>query len=210
MAFRAVTFDETAKRRIKEASDFEKQIRHEAWLNLPVQIYGYTLRQITLRDILELEYTENKLVSDYKESLSDLVHFVVMLTDEKEKKNLTSFIKKVTTKLKSEKGFRHELLAYFNVTFNDLPSNPSSNQHTVNNVSESQVWLCSMLDTIFSEYGWTQEETLNKPACLIFQLYQRILLRHLGDKYSLKNSISQAVRADEMKKALKKEKEENA
>jgi hypothetical protein len=208
--FRAVGFDDSAQKRIKDASELEKRLRTEAWLNIPVDIFGYNLRQITIRDLLELEYADNNLLTAREADLSDYIQLVLTLSDKKSGKNLASFVKKLTINLRSNPSFKDELLAFFTITFNDLPSNPRDDSvETVNNVTDSNVWLASLIDAILSEYGWTIDHTLDQPASLVFQLYQRILKRNLGDKYSIKNSLSQQVRADEINKLHKQTKGNN-
>ena len=61
MAWVAAEFSEAAKLRIKEAAQFEKRIRLEAFIGLPTEIASFRLRPLTGNHILQLQYAENAL-----------------------------------------------------------------------------------------------------------------------------------------------------
>lgn len=202
--WQATSFDEDAEKRIDQAIEFEKTLRLESFLNLSVQVGKYSLRQITCRDLLELELGESSLIHQKVAHIDDLVFLLLRLSDEKKTKNVKRFVKRAYNDLNNDHDFYNELVGFFNLTFNDLPSSGSSTS-TSHKLKDSSIWLASTLDLLCHEYGWTLEYILDLPASTVFQFYQRILKRHLGDKYSISNKITQKARADEMKRVFEKE-----
>lgn len=205
--WRATSFSEDAQKRINEAIDFEKTLRLESFLDLNVQVGRYSLRQITCRDLLELELADSTLVTKKITHIDDLVFLLLRLSDKKETKNVKKFVRRAYKDLNNDHEFFEELVGFFNLTFNDLPSMGNS-ETTHIKIYDSSVWLSSTIDLLCHEYGWTVEYILDRPASIVFQMYQYILKRHLGNKYSISNKITQRARAEEMKKAREEQAQE--
>lgn len=191
--WQAVEFDDAAKERIKEAADFERSLRLEAFLNAPSEIKPFKLRPLTARDALELEYAENRFATGDFPMIDDFVHllWLVRVDEERDEK---AFAKFVTLNLNSEN--RNEIMCWYNAQFNDTPSVGGS--QAVDRF-DSSVWLCSLFDGLASEYGWTIDHMLEKPLSVLFQQLQRTLKRKLGNQYAIRNGITQAAKAKEMK-----------
>lgn len=190
MVSMAVSFEEAASKRLEEAASLEKRLRLESFLKIPCSVSCFSLRQPTLLDILKLEYAENKLTTGEEPELDDYLHLVIMLSGVDNIK----FIKNSAKIIKSSPFVRDELKCFYNACFNDMPSF-GSNQ-TVDNKFDSSVWLCSVVDTICESYGWSLDEVLNTELSTCLQLMQRIFKRQLGDKYAIRNGITQQVKAE--------------
>ncbi len=192
MAFRAVSFDDAAKKRITLAASFEKRQRLEAFLEIPTEIGPFKLFPLKVKDILVLEYAENKFLDEGDPNIDDVVHLLWTLRgdDTREIKKFTKWVcRKINPFLKNE------ISAFFSVQFNDMPGCDSSG---MKNEYESSVWLASLIDGISSEYGWTLDQTLDTPLATSLQLFQRIIKRN-NPKYAIRNGITQAAKAYEMK-----------
>ena len=93
--FKAVEFDDAAKKRIQEAVSFEKRLRLEAYLNVTSQIGPFRVRPLLMKHALEMEYVENRLNLGQTPETEDLVHFlwVVRSKDEtRTEKDFTKFV----------------------------------------------------------------------------------------------------------------------
>lgn len=186
----AVNFEQAASKRLKEAASLEKRLRLESFLKIPCSVSCFSLRQPTVLDILKLEYAENKLVAGGDPELDDYLHLVIMLSDDVGSK----FIKNAAKVIKMSPHVREEISCFFNICFNDMPSLGGSNDDSSN--IDSSVWLCSVIDSLGESYGWSLEDILNTELSTCLQLMQRILKRNLGDKYAIRNGITQQVKAD--------------
>jgi hypothetical protein len=192
MAWQAVTFDDAAKERIKAAADFERTMRLESLLLLPAQIKPFELMPLTSRNFLHLEYAQNRITTGGA-MLDDFVHLLWTVKPPSDNRSEKAFAKFAAKKLTSK--HRAEIEAWFHVQFNDMPR--SGEGGNVNEF-ESGIWLCSVIDTLASEYGWNMDMILDTPLSSSFQLFQRIAKRN-NSKYSLRNGITQAAKAKEMK-----------
>lgn len=203
MAWQAVNFSDAAIERIKQAATFEKRLRLEAFLGISAKIGGIELRPITCGDLLQLEYAENRLVNGEPAQLDDYAHLIWLLRPEKKRRwwqkrqSEKAYLKKHLPKVESSEFIQAELDAFFASTFNDMPQVGGTEQV---DKFPSSVWLCSLLDALCSEYGWEYEETLKLPASVAFQLMQRIAKRNLGNKYAIRNGITQRAKAAEMER----------
>lgn len=193
MGWHAVSFDEAAKKRIAEASSFEKKLRLEGVLGVDQELFGLNLRQVTVKDLLHLEFTENRLVTGEVPENDDLIAFFLMLSTDKPffKKR---YLKKIGRFIRDYECFRHELICYFSAAFNDMPSNGDDSAVLSN---ESSVSIVTLIDTLASNYGWTLDEILNTHLSTALQLLQRIMMRN-SEKYSMRNPITQRARANEL------------
>lgn len=198
MRFRAVSFDDAASKRIKDAATFEKRLRLESILNLEANVSCFNLRQITVEDFLKFEYVENKLVTGEDPGVDDYLHLVYTLHVGQDDKRFLSKAAKVIT-LSSE--VRAELSCFFNASFNDLPALGGSPDPELSKF-DSSIWLCSLIDSIASEYSWSLNNILKLPLSTAFQLLQRILKRNMGDKYAMRNGITQQAKAQIIKEMI--------
>jgi hypothetical protein len=191
MRWGAATFDDAAKARIVEASIFERRMRLESLLSIPSSIGPFTLYPLKVGDALALEYGENRLIKGEDPRIDDIVHLLwtVRGNDKRGIKKFSNWVAKNMTDY-----LRGEIIAFFNVQFNDMPS--ADGGHT--NEYDSSVWLASLIDSICSEYGWTLKELMETPIASSLQLFQRILKRN-NPSYAIRNGITQIAKAYEMR-----------
>ena len=195
MQLRAVSFNDAAKKRIREAAAFEKRLRMEAVVGVDQDIAGLKLRQISVRDLLHLEFTENRLTLGEEPWLEDLVAFTLMLSNDKPFFK-ARYAKKVGSLIRESDEVRRDLICYFNAAFNDMPSPTDSG---VSEKFDSAVSVMTLVDGIAFNYGWTLGEILDTPLSTSLQLLQRILQRS-SDGYSTRNAITQQAKARELNK----------
>jgi len=198
MQFKAVTFDDAARGRIAKAAAFEKRLRLEAVIGVEQDIGGLKLGQISVRDILHLEFSENRLVCGETPELDDLVALVFMISKDRYFFK-TRYVRKVAKLLRENEDIKSELICYFSAAFNDMPSIGSSNKAD-DNQFDSSVSTISLIDSLAHNYGWSIESILDLPLSTVLQLLQRITNRNLGDQYSLRNGITQKAKAEELKR----------
>lgn len=187
----ASNFEEAASKRLEEASNLEKKLRLESFLKIPCDVSCFSLRQPTVLDILKLEYCQNRLLTEDEPELDDYLHFVMLLSDRDDSK----FAKDAAKVIKMSPHVREEIACFFNICFNDMPSIGGS---SVKNKYDSSVWLCSVIDALAEAYGWSLNDILQTEISTCLQLMQRILKRNMGDKYAIRNGITQQVKADLM------------
>lgn len=200
MVFRAVSFNDDAKRRVEEASKFEKKLRLEAWLNIPQLVGPFELRHITPRDILNLEFSENRIALGEEPKLDDYVYLVWSLSN-KNRFFKTRQIRKIADEIRDSAFVKEEILSFYASSLNDLPS--SGKNDTVSPEYQSSVYICSLIDSLADSYGWSLVEILDTPLSVCLQLLQRALKRNLGDKYSIRNAITQRAKAYELNRLNK-------
>lgn len=197
MEWKAVSFDTAARKRIEEASIFEKRLRIEGLLNLKQQVGPFSLRQITPRDILHLEYAENRIAIGEDPKLDDYVHLVWSLSKKKRFFKVGQ-IRKITNIIKSSESIKREIVSFYIASFNDFPTVGSNTK--VDNTTKSSVYICSIIDSIASSYGWNLNDILDTSMSTLLQLMQRSLKRNLGDKYAIRNAITQNAKSEELKR----------
>ncbi len=192
-----VQFDDSSNERISRVADTERNLRLEALLGVEIEIAGIKLRQITGYDILEFEYAENKLLMGGKPDESDFCHFLWTLRHKSEKKNQKKIFKIVFQQMESV-SFLEKVYSLIDFTFHDLPASGKKEQKSYE--ANPKVWMMGIIDIIAHEYGWTYDEIMNTPFERILQLYQYILKRLIGDKYNIRNPLTQKASMAELAK----------
>lgn len=192
--WKAVTFDDAARERIKAAQRVEKTLRLEGYLDLTETIGPFSLRQITVRDAIWIDYTENEILSA-NPSDEDIIFFIHNQQKDKSK-SLQEITKIAATWLNKKPEAKMEIVLFARAAFNDIPA--AGEKGTP--IQPSQSWITSYLDGFMSEYGWTLKDCLELNCSVFFQLYQQMLKRHNGDKYAIRNPITQQARSMEIKR----------
>ena len=193
--FKAVEFDDAAKKRIQEAVSFEKRLRLEAYLNVTSQIGPFRVRPLLMKHALEMEYVENRLNLGQTPETEDLVHFLWVVRSKDETRTEKDFTKFVVKKMTAD--LFEDVCKYHSLQFLDLPSSKKSSSKIQN--FESSIWLTPLIDQLSNQYGWSIREVMNTPVSVALQLLQQIRMRH-DPKASSRNPITQAAKAQEMKK----------
>lgn len=190
----AVSFDNSANEKIAQAADFERTLRLESLLGAESTVFGVRLRQVTIADILQLQYVENKLLSqESPPDESDYCHFFWLLKAPSEKRSqkqlFNLILKHIFSEDKSGESVLYlEVNTFLNIAFNDLP--PTSKNLDKSYQANPNVWIAGIIDTIASQYGWSYDEIVNSPLARILHLHQYILKRLIGDKYSIRSPIT--------------------
>lgn len=193
MSFSAVSFDDAAKSRIKEAADFERRIRIESFLGVASSFGVFKVRPIQIRDVLELDYVDNRLTNGGYPELDDYVHFLWMLKTDSEKRSEKKFAKWAALNL--NESIKEEIKLFISSQFNDIPASTTATA----NEFDSSTPLVSLIDALCSEYGWELDAVMHTPLEAALQLFQQIIHRN-DSKTPIRNRITQQARAEEMKK----------
>jgi hypothetical protein len=196
MHLKAVSLDDAARERIADAAAFEKRLRLEAVVGVDQDIAGLSLRQITVKDLVNLEFTENRLTQGEEPQLDDLVALVFMLSNDRPFFK-GRYARKVGKIIREHEVVRRELICYFNAAFNDMPAAPNSSSSKASDNVDSSVSVMTLVDSLASNYGWTLGEILDLSLSTALQLLQRIVNRN-SEKYSMRNAITQQAKAREL------------
>ena len=196
MAWVAAEFSEAAKLRIKEAAQFEKRIRLEAFIGLPTEIASFRLRPLTGNDILQLQYAENALYCGGRLGYDDFAQFILLLKTEDEQRSDKRLLNELA-KIWEDDFFQDDVITFMEHSFNDVPAMGGESTSDQMDFSSS-TFFPSIIDLLASEYGWSFDDIMNKPIAVILQMEQQILKRNLGNKYSIRNPITQAAKAAAM------------
>tara|TARA_S200002703_G_scaffold94366_1_gene81461 strand:+ start:333 stop:947 length:615 start_codon:yes stop_codon:yes gene_type:complete len=197
--FKAVEFDNTAQERIKEAANLERRLRLEALIGIESEIGGIKIRQMTGFDVLQLQYAENKIIIGGVPDETDFAHFFWLLRSKSEERNQVSLFKVILKKLKNS-DFIQSVYTYVDHCFIDLPKSSSNTLSSRSYNANPSVWLTGIIDSLASEYGWKYEDIMSSPLPRTLQLYQYLLKRQLGDKYKIRNPLTQKASAKELNK----------
>jgi hypothetical protein len=196
MQWGAATLDDAAKKRIEKAIAFEKRLRLEGLLGIPQKVGCFELRHITPKDILELEFAENRIATGKSPELDDYVHLVWTLTKQRRFFKVRQ-IRKIARALEGSELLRDEIMSFYYSAFNDMPGYTGTTK-SEDNSNQSSVYICTLIDSLASAYGWSLAQILHTPMSCCLQLLQRTIKRNLGDKYNLRNGITQQARANEL------------
>ena len=192
--WKAVEFDEAARERIKKAGKHEKSLRLSAYLGALTDIGPCSLRPLTPRHVVELEYAENHIAVGGECDSSDVAHYCWLLRPEGEKRDQVGLVKDVALAFAKDPTLAQSIAKHFSMSFIDVPAGSKSDSNIVN----SQVWLSPLIDCLASEYAWGLESIMDTPLGVSFQLLQLVFKRRFGKKYSLQNPLTQKAMAQEM------------
>lgn len=199
MAWHAIQLGRDAQARIQQAQREEQQLRLEAILGVEADIGPLRLRPMTIRDVLEAQYVENRFVIGGEPDESDLLHLLFMLAPKSEKSR-KKFVRKASKTLRRRPDLVDEIGNFIERQFNDVPQASPGKRHA-EDISSSRVWTSSVIDSLAAEYGWSLKEILRLPVEAALYLQQHILQRHNGRKYAFRNKKLAAARAKELKEA---------
>ena len=192
MVWRAVEFDDAATERIKQAAKLERTLRLRCYASQHEDLGWTTVRQITPRDCVIFELDENRLFCNQKGQIDDFVHFAYLLKTDKTVGKKA--VKKLVQSFRSYLYSVDKTIDFINQTFIECPISSSK---TVQ-IENTGTWLPSLIDNIASQYGWRVEEIMDIPIKTLF-LQMSMIKRRLGGKEaSVRNPITQQVRAEEL------------
>ena len=193
---KAVEFDEAAKVRIKQESEREIKLRIAAYLPVITDVGGIKLRQMTLGDVVECDYAENKLIIGGLPDATDYAHFFWLLRPKGTQQNEKEYIADCRRKWKNE-SVRNAVATYIENQFMDAPAGNSS---SASGQIDSKLWINPMLDTFASEYGWTVEHIFSQPIARLFQLTKYIYFRRSKGKIPITSPLTQEAKQQELRR----------
>lgn len=196
--WKAVTFDEAANKRIREAAKQELRLRIEGVIGVPVRVGPFRLLPLSMLGVLEMQYAENRLVCGGVPKADDLLQFLYVVSPCEEKKNQRRFFKRAGKLLRDSAVF-DEVKAYFEIQFNDMPSSGSS-KGSPDAATESRSFVMHIADTLCHEYGWSFDQVLKTSVPVAMQLHQRIIFRASGGRHGVSNPITQRAKAIELER----------
>ena len=95
-------------------------------------------------------------------------------------------------------SFLEKVYSLIDSAFHDLPAGGKKVEKSYE--ANPKVWMMGIIDIIAHEYGWTYDEIMNTPFERTLQLYQYILKRLIGDKYNIRNPLTQKASMAELAK----------
>jgi len=152
--------------KLAEAAREERDIRAEAWLDLPKTICGIEVEPLTLKRYTLLVAAESPFVTSGKLSAGAITQFLWFVSKEfcwdEEAKG--RFIKSVRNVSASEAYL--EIAAYLEEALFDAPKPDEDEKRD----PSSMPVAASIVHTMCSNYGWTAEEVMDTPIARILQL----------------------------------------
>jgi hypothetical protein len=177
---------------LQTALDRERDLRDAAFLDLPAQICGVPVRRLTLRDLLTLcsmgVPAMHGRIADPAQAAQTL-WFLSVDFDPSDRAARDAFIARVAGL--PYLGLLVGIDTYLDEMLCDLPAASGSGAARVPTVS----MIASVIDDIASEYGWDDEDILDKPVPRLAQ-YLRLIQRRHNPRAPLINRFSDRVRGD--------------
>lgn len=191
MTAKATAFNPMAIPEYREAIKLERDCRDAAFLNIPADICGLKIRQMTARDFMILEGTSNPIISGGGDpSEADISGFLHLMAVNRSPWHRFRKLWRM--------DYRKALDAigkYLETTFQDTPGGSSSSP-----CAPTASWLAYQCEQVASEYGWNYEYTMGIPLRILNQFCNLIQKRHsphykvharhgkvLGDRLKKKN-----------------------
>jgi hypothetical protein len=164
-----------------EAVKRENDIRDAAFLDLTTDICGIKIRQMTPRDLLILDGTDNPLVCHGIPSSPQLAHFLWLLSGSY--CNNAPIRRFIFARKVRPLPFMQTVKAcwkYVEETFQDSPggSGPQATPFAG--------WCAHLIDRTAFNYGWTRGEILNTPLQILFQC-QKVIRARKDAEYTPRN-----------------------
>jgi hypothetical protein len=185
---------------ISRARVTQAREREKAWKNLPVNIHGFTMRLMTVRDFVILDHFGSPFINRADATLADVAFFLWALSPQCNKWNeeigwrkvpllrsLESFLftRRVVKSIRDEETLKRVITECFSYVKQIFIDAPPSNK---GNGSSDITYLSSWFDFAQSEHKLTTDEVWKMPLSQLFQRIKTILIR-LGAKVPHFNPI---------------------
>lgn len=156
-----------------EAVKAENDIRDAAFLNLPANICGIKIRQMTPRDLLILEGIGNGVLIKEFSAVDVGIFLWLMSVDYAPGAWFRRWL--VANHMKHVKPSEaiRALTAYIDSTFQDSPSGKRGRGEV-----PFAGWCAYYIDWFGGEYGWTADQVLGTNLKVLYQLIKCIKRRH--------------------------------
>ncbi len=172
----------------REAVKLENDARDAAFLDIPANICGLQIRNMTPLDFMTLDHLGSPVINGGLPSRADISDFLSFMAVKKQP------VKHFWKMLRMDYGAAlSEIGKYLERTYQDTPghSSPTSGRPMAS-------WLAFECDLLGREYGWSTEKTLNTPLRVLNQLVNCIKKRYDPD-YTV-HALSGRVLGDRLKK----------
>lgn len=156
-----------------EAQKREQENRDLAFCDWPVPLCGLSVKQFTYMHLLILGNCENSFVSGRAHDAEDVAFFLWVVSPDYRPNNIKArdnFCRGIAKKVKFL-GACAEIEEYLVRAFQDAPGG------VVGSSKNYTSFVAPMCDLFSREYGWDDQQVLNKPVARLFQLLRRIELR---------------------------------
>jgi hypothetical protein len=186
----------------------ESALREAAFLPITLDIAGVTVKPLTPRMFIVLDFLQSPFVTAKNElDAGDIANFLWVVSSEYEINNPTKkeeFLQKIVAEVDVETCIK-DISIYVQEAFIDAPSIPvitDKSPHQKQNNIPFFAWVVNYIDVLAHEYGWDDEKILDMPFNRLFQYLKAIEVRNTlcaGKEPKLFNNLS-----DKTKNALKK------
>jgi hypothetical protein len=194
--WKAVEFNKAAKQRIAEAARFEKRERLEPFVNATVDIGGgIQLRQLTARDVVAFDFTDNALLTGKPAYSEDYGLFFWQLRPSSVTDDVSGYIAKTLRAYDKSEDARKGLKKYLGSQLSDMQSRGDKAEQ-----DSPWPWIISAVDLLASEYGWSIDEIMDLPVKTIFMLFKQIVYRKSNYKICPSSRLSQTIKQQELKR----------
>ena len=157
--------DRHANPEYRAAVEREQALRDVSFLDLPADICGIEIRQMTARDYLILDGLGSPFVCGGPSTDFDVVQFLWQL----QSRRPLSQVCFAWRCGRLDGPVIGKIRDYVDVTFQDAPGGSDGPRYVG--------WLASVVDTVASEYGWPEDVIINMPLRRLFQYCKRIRMR---------------------------------
>lgn len=176
----------------------ESEIRETSLLPMRFDLMDVEVNQFTPHHYILLDFANNPHISGEREpTIDDTIQFLWVVSPEykhKDKEAFAAFQKKHAN-LDNEK-MSDEIFEYLSYSLLDLIPTHTADNKPKTNKAPCYAWIIPYIDTIASQYGWTDDYILQLPFARILQYRRAIeerLLASNGSKALLANKLSDTV-----------------
>lgn len=182
--------------KLDAARERDRVEQQGVFLTVPESVGGIWLQPLTIKRFLLLEGIEHPILTGKDVTPESVASFCYLLSPEfkeGDSKAAKDFIKNFP---KPSEQFSEQFTEFIK---NQLQINaPESNGNETQSANAS--WVCSTIDLIASEYGWSESDILDLPIRRAFAYGRAIANRKSGSKSATFNKNQDAVKGDYLKK----------
>lgn len=157
-----------------EAVAQEQSNRNLAFLGYPLPLCGMTIRQMTPRHVILLQECGNRFFAGGWPTFEDVGMFLWFLSPHYQpgEEHAKAFYRNIAKRAREENAMIEEITAYLVKVFQDAPASSGiqGKQYTAS--------AAALVDVLAREYGWSDEEVLDKPLGRLYQYFREIQYRH--------------------------------
>lgn len=158
--------------RIREAKETEKANRAEAWLGVPVKLFGYPVAPLTLHKLLLLEQVQHPLIHGEEMEEADLRLFLWIVSPEfkLDEAAAAAFQKRCKLGQSVVDTGADQLQEYLDSQFDFATGGQGGD--------DGDHYISTVIDLLAHEYSWPAQTILHLPLPQIHQLVASISKRY--------------------------------